>query len=111
MNAREAAPKDRPAATTVASQRRSNGTAQVRRSTPVTHVIADPKRVVSGTGAERFVLLWRCFACGQLHLSHSRGDLPLTVDRKSPHGGVVRLHVMAEITPQLSTLLQSEVAS
>ena len=60
---------------------RLNGTSARRQKPPATHVLAETFPVVGGTGRHRWLLIFRCPWCGQRHVAHGRGDLPLMLDR------------------------------
>ena len=95
MNAREAAQKDRPTATTAAAKRRSNGLTNHRPS-PTWHAVAVATQVTARTGARRWLLTYRCpspsCSC-ERHLAQATALRDVMVRRTACGAGIVALHV------------------
>ena len=95
MNARETAPKGRPAATTAAAKQQADCVTPDRQKRPATRNLAFGIVTTSGKGVERVDLHWRCSVCGRTHASRARGDVPSSLHRRGPHGPVLLLVIMA----------------
>lgn len=65
----------------------TEGTPPDRRKLPPTPVVATAVGVIGGTGRFRWLLLFRCPACGRQHVAHGRGmDLPASLERPAACG-------------------------
>jgi len=55
--------------------------------------MAEAFEVVGGTGRQRTLLVYRCLLCGQHHVCHGRGELPVSIERPAAcRRGRVVLH-------------------
>ena len=93
MNAREAAPKDRPAATTAAAKQRTKSTATARQ-VPTWQADAQATLVTSRTGSRRWLLIYHCPACqSERHVSHARTLYDVVIRKTVCGRGAVSLSV------------------
>jgi hypothetical protein len=69
-----------------ADEANADATPTRRQKPPPTPVLAAATGVIGGTGRHRWLLIFRCPACGRTHVAHGRGELPPGMERPAACG-------------------------